>query len=310
VHRRGDAVVSIFLRMLRASAYRCTSMLAGDGMLIRAIHLQNGFEVSVCRAKDGKRAVKLFVETRQRDYCDGRKLMMLVCAKCGRKMNPGRQLFLDWDSVTAQCKTCMGLNGAYIPKSSQDDYDEKARFYRLIKKKFLVLAAKHEAHAIRAQKPEEFFSERPYLVPPFFQFIKEVAPDIYRKSLKELARRYAIVLKKHKWHPPGGRDGEWMERKLEQRVIEGYYISDKESECLKRHLQSYLGNPSGTKPAPSSSPPTETACSSSKTRSKAAMSANLAKARAVKAARIAAAKAATSASQETSNALPAEEQAV
>jgi hypothetical protein len=303
MYRRGDAIARVELRKIQLSVALRSFFFAGKGISFRARPTDEGFEVTVRRTGRWYQIAKFQIRVVHYQK-KGYPLSGIACAKC-KRYSYNLLLYLDWDTMTAQCRKCMGLTGYYIPEGYHlGDYDERAKFLKLVRKKFRYEAVAHEVKAIKSLPPEEFFADRPYLVPPFFCFIKSLEPEIYKKALKELRKRYMKCLRAKFTNRMLNMNLDWIDRQMEQRIINGYTISDKESECLKRQWEVFAGSQSGTALGPLSSPPTETGSSSSKTRSNPGTIAGLAKARAVRLAKIAAAKAAISASPESSNAPP------
>lgn len=267
--REEDKLVAIRLRFLRISALKQVYLRAGAGVSFRAKEIPNGYELFLRRSKDTQPALKFTVRTAVLPNSIGRTGKYLICAKCQKRSH--RHLYLDWDTVTARCSDCLGIDKSrtvFPIRKMQWDYNDQSKFRSVVRRVVYADAVRVQMVAMKEQGPEEFFLGHPYLVPPFFEVVKGYDFPLYQKMLKELKRKYMYALKTYNGPKTKRVEKVWLDRQLEERVAKGYFMNEKESRWLQQKLSEHSKkreSQPGTTPDPSSSPLPETGCSLSKT---------------------------------------------
>src|SRR5258708_4163353 len=292
-----DVVAIITHLRIRRTIVNNTDLHLCPGITFRAVQVADGYELMLRKAPMRTIArvrVKTLVTNVGRANTN---TLIIACAKC---LRPGRvHLFVDWDSLTAQCRGCVGFNPKVhdMPKRLGnryiDDYDDDARYRRVMRKKLYADILNFEIGVCRASTPEEFFASRPYLLPEFVAALRGLDPGLYAKLLFELRRKYMYALRAKKVKGLKPHEKAWLDRQIEIRILNGTRLSRKEIKWLENRLaasrgsttgqgsnSNYFlgpsvevkqvvaglrsGNRHGLKPGPSSLQPMATGCSSSR----------------------------------------------
>jgi len=228
--RREDRITTVSLRLLRLAVMRGAWLRAESGVSIRVKEVLGGYELRV-KAGISKVPVIIRVDVKDVDINHaGRTTRCLRCAKCGKFTH--RHLFIDWDLVALVCSACTGVKGGLKGwlHTPAYEYEDLARFKRLLRQKMMYDIWAFEYEVVRALTAEELFASRPYLVPEFVYAVREADAVLYRKLLVALHGRYKLVIRNHKPPRLRQRDEQWVEAQLKERLTSGrYYISDKEN---------------------------------------------------------------------------------
>jgi hypothetical protein len=286
-----DLVAIITHIRIRRTIAHNTDLHLCPGITFRAVQVADGYELMLRKAPMRTIArvrVKTVIANVGRANSS---TVIIACAKC---LRPARvHLFVDWDSMTAQCRQCVGFNPRVhdMPRGHGnryiDNYDDDARYRRLMRKKLYADILNFEIAACRVSTPEEFFASRPYLLPEFVAVVRTIDPVLYRKLLYELRRKYMYTLRARKVKGLKPQERSWLDRQIEIRMLNGDKLSKREVKWLQNRLttarQSSLncfltpslgtkeivatlrrGSQHGSKQEGSSSRPTVTGSSSSK----------------------------------------------
>ena len=303
-----DLVAIITHIRIRRTIVQNTDLHLCPGITFRAVQTADGYELMLRKAPMRTIArvrVKTVITNVGRANTNS---VIIACAKC---LRPARvHLFVDWDSLTAQCRHCVGFNPKVhnVPKRLGnryiDNYDDDSRYRRLMRKKLYADILNFEIAACRVSTPDEFFASRPYLLPEFVAMVRGFDPVLHGKLLYELRRKYMYALRARKVKGLKPRERSWLDRQIEIRMLNGDKLSKREVKWLQNRLttarQSSLscfltpslemkkivatlrrpsgGSQHGSKQEASNSPPMETDSSSSKTSSGQDMNAEAAEA--------------------------------
>ena len=240
--KEGDRIVPISLKLLRFACVRNTYLKAGNGVCVRAKEVIDGYEVRL--RVDGKYQPQR-VRVKRRMLPGKRKLstgVFLCCDSCGAPAH--KFLYLDWDSFSMRCSKCMGIPhgrmkryGIYQPKNGYSlwDYDEAAKFRRIMRKKLICDIARFEFEAIKAMSPEDFFSTRPYLVPEVVALLKYNDPAMYHKLLHALIVKYRAVVQHYRLPTITRIEEKWLDTALRDKVSTEHHLNKGEQQWLVNH---------------------------------------------------------------------------
>lgn len=263
MYRPGDRVTRLSMDVIRHTLARRNYLRIGSGISIRAFDTPKGYKLLV-RAWGVSKCVTVMLPSRFAHASKG-MVRQLICAKCNRTVQ--RNLYIDWDTLTARCLKCSGippdLCKPYLRK--EYDFDLDMKFRKIIRRIFVAEAVESERRAIKSNSAIVFFADRPYLVPPLLSLMRTIDKELYHKMLRDLHKRYKWCLRGWKGIFIDERDRQWATEELERRLCRRGVLTFEEEQWMKEQIAwvkgGRIGSPPGTAPDPSSSAPTETVSS-------------------------------------------------
>jgi len=308
--RKKIDLLPVSLKELKVSAFHRVWIKIGSGIQVRARATGTGYDLRVRYGKDDTiKKMPIRVEYGAH-WANGNYRPTLSCSKCGKLAF--QNLYLDTSDWTWKCAACHGVKSSWqIRTPMKWDVGEETKFRKLLRRKIDEDILKFELAALRTLSPSEFFSSRPYLVPPWVERVKMLDESLHKRLLKILHNKYKAVMMRRRIQFLNEKELQWLMEKLDVMFEKSSKITTKEVTWLrnrKPQLQSssyHGGSQLGSRSEESDLLPTVTDSLSKRMSSAAAMNVALAEVLEKSPATNAAEQAATNEESETSSVLSA-----
>jgi len=267
-------MLPLTLHDCKVSAFNRVWIKLGLGFHCRARATAQGYDIRLrygTNDETKKLPVKVEYGTKR---VDGVPRPTLVCSACGKFTT--KFLYLDTKNWRWTCAKCQGVQPWQIRMPMRWSLDEETRFRRLLRRKVDEDILRFELSALKTLSPEDFFTSRPYLVPPWVESVRDVDPLLHKKLLRILHGKYRSVMMKRNIKKMNDKESQWLMEKLGIVFEKSYIITKKEITWLRGQHQAATGqkqkpqdtnsvqsgSQSGSRSEPSSLLPSEIGCSS------------------------------------------------